>query len=444
MAADHRPSRHYIATDFRYYEQVGLECPDFELVKVTTRFADALPELAAKTGVRRLAFEADHATLCRRAGLGEGRAGCRVGADQVRRDGLRSVKDASELATMSAAIVLADEALADGLAQVQPGMTERELAWIIESYMRTHGARIRGVRLDRRVWSERRPTSRPGQRCSAGGRRADRDRHGGPGQRLSLRPDPHDLLGQPNDPARFWEIYNTVLRAQVAAEAAIRPGLNGQDVDAVARNLIAEAGYGDTFGHGLGHGVGLAIHEEPRLSRPHSKFLRRTPGYGRTRYLFARVGRCADRGRGACHREWCRGAHPSPKGADHHVIVCTKLFMLGEAQRASVHWRREKMARQSSNTRPWLAALLALIAGLIVGLIIGWGIWPVTYKNTLPQDLRPAERDHYLGMVAVVGRDRRTRRRRLNACSVADRGAWPGFGEPAGAAGRHGPREGCC
>ena len=74
-------------------------------------------------------------------------------------------------------------------------------------------------------------------------------------------------LGQPNDPERFWEVYNTVLQAQLAAEAAIRPGMTGPEVDAVARICITEAGYGDYFGHGLGHGVGLAVHEEPRLSR---------------------------------------------------------------------------------------------------------------------------------------------------------------------------------
>jgi Xaa-Pro aminopeptidase len=74
-------------------------------------------------------------------------------------------------------------------------------------------------------------------------------------------------LGQPADPARFWEVYNTVLRAQVAAESVLRPGITGQQGDAAARDLIAVAGYGDYFGHGLGHGVGLAVHEEPRLSR---------------------------------------------------------------------------------------------------------------------------------------------------------------------------------
>ena len=59
------------------------------------------------------------------------------------------------------------------------------------------------------------------------------------------------------------------------------------------------------------------------------------------------------------------------------------------------------MARETNNARPWLAALLGLVAGLIIGLIIAWGVWPVSYKNTLPQDLRPAERDQYLAMVAT-------------------------------------------
>jgi len=74
-------------------------------------------------------------------------------------------------------------------------------------------------------------------------------------------------IGEPREPERFWEVYNLVLRAQQAAEAAIRPGRTGKEVDAVARDLISEAGYGVYFGHGLGHGVGLAIHELPRLSR---------------------------------------------------------------------------------------------------------------------------------------------------------------------------------
>ena len=70
--------------------------------------------------------------------------------------------------------------------------------------------------------------------------------------------------GEPGDEAR--EVYDLVLAAQLAALAAIRVGASGKEVDAVARGMIAEAGHGDHFGHGLGHGVGLEVHESPRLA----------------------------------------------------------------------------------------------------------------------------------------------------------------------------------
>ena len=76
---------------------------------------------------------------------------------------------------------------------------------------------------------------------------------------------------------RFQEIYNLVLSAQLAAEAAIGPGMSGKDADGVARKVIADAGYGEAFGHGLGHGVGLQIHEGPRLSTLSGDTLE--PGY---------------------------------------------------------------------------------------------------------------------------------------------------------------------
>ena len=257
----------YIATDFRYYEQVGIECPDYVLVKITGKFADVLPDVLRQAGVKRLAFEADHATFADVQEWSGAAADVEWVPTRAIIMGLRAIKDASELATMHSAIALADEALAAGLAQARPGMTELELSWIIESYMRTHGAQI--VAFDLIVScgpNGARPHARASQDVLVAGEPIVID--------MGARIDGYNsdltrtiCLGQPNDPVRFWEIYNTVLRAQMAAEAAIRPGINGQDVDAVARNLITEAGYGDYFGHGLGHGVGLAVHEEPRLSR---------------------------------------------------------------------------------------------------------------------------------------------------------------------------------
>jgi Xaa-Pro aminopeptidase len=257
----------FIATDFRYYEQVGLECPSYELVKVVTTFAAVLPEMIERAGVNRLAFESDHATFSDVQDWSKAVPDVEWVPTKGTVMGLRAVKDAGEIATLKAAIELADEALAAGLAQAQPGMTELDLAWIIESHMRTHGAQV--VAFDMIVAcgpNGARPHARAGRERLLAGEPIVID--------MGARLDGYNsdltrtvCLGQPNDPARFWEIYNTVLRAQIAAEAAIRPGMNGQEVDAVARDLIAQAGYGDYFGHGLGHGVGLAVHEEPRFSR---------------------------------------------------------------------------------------------------------------------------------------------------------------------------------
>lgn len=259
--------RALIATDFRYYEQVGLQCPNFELFRVQTTFADLLPEMIEAAGVRRLAFEADHATFADVQNWSRAAPAVEWAPTQGIGTGLRSVKDAAEIARLRAAIALTDEALAAALAQARPGMTELDLAWIIESHMRTHGAQ--GVSFELIVAcgpNGARPHALAGQDCLVAGEPIVID--------IGARLDDYcaDLtrtvcLGQPNNPGRFWEVYNTVLRAQLAAEAAIRPGITGAEADAVARDVITRAGYGPNFGHGLGHGVGLFIHEEPRLSR---------------------------------------------------------------------------------------------------------------------------------------------------------------------------------
>lgn len=256
-----------LATDFRYYDQVALESPDFALVQIKTKFAELLRDMIEQIGARRIGFEADSATYDSVQEWREAAPACEWAPTKGLVVGLRAVKDASELAAMRAAIALADEALAQALPQMRPGMTELEVSWIIESYMRTHGAE--GVAFELIVaggLNGARPHARASERPLRAGEPIVIDM----GARLNGYCS--DLtrtfcLGQPNDPEQFWEVYNTVLRAQTAAEAALRPGMTGQEGDAVARDLIAAAGYGEAFGHGLGHGVGLAVHEEPRLSR---------------------------------------------------------------------------------------------------------------------------------------------------------------------------------
>lgn len=257
-----------LVTDFRYYEQVELECPDWELIKLPqgTTLAGILPDQLRRLGAHRLGFEADHATYADVQRWSKALPDGELVPTNGLIAGLRAVKDDGEVAALRSAVRLADEAIVAALAQARPGMTEIELAWLIESYMRTHGAEAAAFDI---IVAGGPNGARPHARASR-----DLLVPGEPividmGARLGHYCS--DLtrtvcFGEPNDPDRFWRVYNTVLAAQTAAEAGLRPGITGQQADALARDLIAEAGYGEYFGHGLGHGLGLAVHEEPRLS----------------------------------------------------------------------------------------------------------------------------------------------------------------------------------
>jgi Xaa-Pro aminopeptidase len=255
------------AADSRYWGRVGLECPGFELVKFGVGggsfSAEGLPRLLERAGARQVAFEADHVTYAEaQAWMGNNSQVEWVPLQGLVRP-MRAVKDPPEIATLRAAVALADEALAAALVQVRPGMTERELAWLIESNLRTHGAE--DVAFDTIVGAGpngAQPHHNTGEARLMEGEPVVID------MGARLRGYHSDLtrticLGQPRDPERFWNVYNTVLRAQIAAEAGLQPGMTGHQADALARDVIVAAGYGEYFGHGLGHGVGLAIHEDP-------------------------------------------------------------------------------------------------------------------------------------------------------------------------------------
>jgi Xaa-Pro aminopeptidase len=178
---------------------------------------------------------------------------------------MRMSKDEEELRAIRRAVALADEALAHIYDWMQPGMAERQVAWELEVAMRRRGAT--GAAFDILVGSgpngalpHLKPTERAIQAgepvvmdlgCLVDGYRSDVTRT--------------VCLGEPADD-KYLDIWNLVLRAQERAEAGIRAGITGVEGDKLARDVITHAGYGDYFGHGLGHGVGLAVHEDPRLS----------------------------------------------------------------------------------------------------------------------------------------------------------------------------------
>ncbi len=257
--------RAVLATDFRYYEQVRRQAPHWELAKITTKFTDLLPDLVDELGIGRLGFESEHVTVAQLDSFRKVTEGVEWFPLEKTVERLRMVKDEAEIEALRRSAALNDAAFSHLLAVIEPGMTERQVAWEIESYMRTHGAEK--VAFDLIVAAGPNgalPHARPGDHVIGEGEPIVID------MGCILEGYCSDMtrticLGRPD--AKYLEVWNLVLQAQEAALRGIRAGIDGVEADALARTVIEEAGYGDYFGHGLGHGVGLAVHEGPRASK---------------------------------------------------------------------------------------------------------------------------------------------------------------------------------
>jgi Xaa-Pro aminopeptidase len=263
-----------LATDFRYALAAERDCPDLELI--TERFIE--PRMATEVtarGMRLVAFEAHEMTVERRDALAVQAPGVLFIPLGHVVEGLRMVKDPAELELLATACRISDQALADTFRLIRPGLTERALAAALDQRMVELGAARPAF--DTIVASgpngaipHHSPTDRPLRRGDLitmdfgalyGGYNADMTRT--------------VALGEPAGWQR--EIYDLVATAQRNGIEAARPGTDVADVDAAARDLIRDAGHEEHFQHGLGHGIGLQVHEAPMM------------GYGRTGKLGARV-----------------------------------------------------------------------------------------------------------------------------------------------------------
>jgi Xaa-Pro aminopeptidase len=253
-------------TDFRYASQVEQEVPDewaraMVAQDLMTAVPDQLPE-----GTTRLGFDDAGVSVRAHAKLAESLPGIELAPAGGMVEALRAIKDDLEVARIRAAAQLADDALDEVLEHGLTGRTEREVAFALEMAMRRRGAD--SVAFDSIV-----AAAEHGALPHAVPRNVQipRDvlvtidwgaRHEGYCSDCTRTFATGEAIG---DEAR--DVYDLVLRAQHAALDAVRPGPTGKEVDAVARDLIGAAGHEEHFGHGLGHGVGLAVHEGPRLSR---------------------------------------------------------------------------------------------------------------------------------------------------------------------------------
>jgi Xaa-Pro aminopeptidase len=263
-----------LATDSRYALAAERDAPDLELI--SERFIESrLAAEAVRRGVRKLAFEAHEMTVERHAAFEAKAEGVTTIPFGGKIEELRTVKDPSELELLAAACRISAQALADVLPRIRPGLSERALASVLDYRMTQLGA-------DRPAFEtivasgpngaipHHAPTDRPLRRGDLvtmdfgalyGGYHADMTRT--------------VAVGEPAGWQR--DVYDLVAEAQRTGIDAVEVGAETGAVDAAAREVIEAAGHAEHFQHGLGHGVGLEIHEAPML------------GYGRTGKLADRV-----------------------------------------------------------------------------------------------------------------------------------------------------------
>jgi Xaa-Pro aminopeptidase len=253
-------------TDFRYLTQSAEQLdPAWEREIAVDLLAGVTKHLPS-SGELKLAFEDAHMSVKDHARLsGMLRGGIELVTAGNAIEALRAVKDPEELDAIRAAARLADDALTEVLERGLVGRTERDVALDIEFTMRRMGAEAASfppivAAGDHGALPHATPRDVPipaGTMCvidwgaQLDGYASDCTRTFATGE-----VDPRDR-----------EVYELVLRAQEAGLDAVRPGPTGREVDAAARAIIDSAGHAEHFGHGLGHGVGLAVHEGPRLSK---------------------------------------------------------------------------------------------------------------------------------------------------------------------------------
>ncbi len=255
------PGSRVFLTDFRYTERAEAEVEGWDVVTVREDWLGGIAEqLSGRVG-----FEDDHVSVRTLERLREKLAedvelvACGGTVEKLRR-----VKDAGELAAIAAAAELADEVWRWSLERGLGGRSERDVALAAEARIRELGAEPAFPAIVAAGPNGALPHAEPGERQIGVGELvvfdmgAKLDGYCSDGTRTFA-------VGDPGERAR--EVYQLVRRAQAAALEALLVGAQGEALDGVARELIEEAGHGEHFGHSLGHGVGLEVHEAPRLSQ---------------------------------------------------------------------------------------------------------------------------------------------------------------------------------
>ena len=259
------PAQTWYYTDSRYIEAAGQLVKDAQVGMIRTgqTYRQLAQDIVSAQGIRRLGFEDNYMSVAEYSQWKEEVRAELVPASEIL-DLLRMVKDEEELAAMKEAQRVTDEAFSEILNDIKPGVAECEIAAKLTYLVARKGAE--------------RNSFDPIVACGANGSKP----HAIPSQALIQKGQFVTMdfgcvvggycsdmtrtvaVGQPTDEMKF--VYDTVLKAQLAGIAAAHGGVTGAEIHNIGAKIIADAGYGDYFGHGFGHSLGIEIHENPRFS----------------------------------------------------------------------------------------------------------------------------------------------------------------------------------
>lgn len=253
----------YFITDFRYTTQASDQVKSAEVIIHQTGADQAIQDLIQEHSLERVAIEADNMTVSHYLRLKD-LFSAELVSSQGLVEGLREIKDESELATIKEACQITDQAFEHILTFIKPGVTEIQVANELEAFLKAKGST--GMSFDTIVASGHRSAMPHGVAsdkviedgdvvtldfgCYYKGYSSDMTRT--------------IAVGSISDQMR--EIYEIVLEAHNRVIAGTKAGMTGKEIDAIARDYITEKGYGQYFGHSTGHGVGLNVHEGPAIS----------------------------------------------------------------------------------------------------------------------------------------------------------------------------------
>ena len=252
-----------LITDGRYREQAVLEAKNFTLVEHTEGLYKKIVDEIKISGCKKIGFEGLVMTVAKHSYLKKELPD--VEFKSVELDTLRQVKDASEIEKIRVACEIADDAFKKVLPIIKPGVREIEVAAELEYFMRRIGSQAAAfTTIVASGWRSALPHGTATDKKICAGELVTMD-VGAIYNGYSSDMTRTICVGKASDEKK--KIYNLVLDAQLYGLEIITAGKSGKELDEAVRNFLTAAGYGDYFVHGLGHGVGLEIHEEPRLSK---------------------------------------------------------------------------------------------------------------------------------------------------------------------------------